>query len=86
MAGSRRLSWSLTMLAAVALIARGIFLGRPVTAMHAAAAALFLVAGLGLHVLSFDLAGEMLIAGSGLVLMWPTSSHPRPAPYPGCGP
>ncbi|KAA1247249.1 hypothetical protein F0Q45_22630, partial [Mycobacterium simiae] len=34
-----RLSWSLTILAAVALIARGIFLGRPVTAMHAIAAA-----------------------------------------------
>ncbi|EUA12263.1 hypothetical protein I546_2271 [Mycobacterium kansasii 732] len=77
-----RLSWSLTILAAVALIARGIFLGRPVTAMHAAAAALFLVAGLGLHVLSFDLAGETLIAGSGLVLMWPTSSHPRPGDLP----
>ncbi|CAM4067369.1 Lysylphosphatidylglycerol biosynthesis bifunctional protein LysX [Mycobacterium basiliense] len=77
-----RLSWSLTILAAVALIARGIFLGRPVTAMHATAAAFFLVAGLGLHVLSFDLVGEALIAGSGMVLMWPTSSHPRPEDLP----
>ena len=34
-----RLAWSLTILAAVALIARGIFLGRPVTAAHAIAAA-----------------------------------------------
>ncbi|MCV7074577.1 bifunctional lysylphosphatidylglycerol flippase/synthetase MprF [Mycobacterium szulgai] len=72
-----RLAWSLTVLAAVALIARGIFLGRPVTAMHAAAAAGFLVVGLGAHVLSFDLLGDVLIAGSGLVLMWSTAAHPR---------
>jgi lysylphosphatidylglycerol synthetase-like protein (DUF2156 family) len=73
-----RLGWSLTVLAAVALIARGIFLGRPVTAMHAVAAAGLVVAGLGAHVLSFDLLGDMLIAGSGLALMWPTAAHPQP--------
>jgi len=72
-----RLGWSLTVLAAVALIARGIFLGRPVTTMHAAGAGLFVLAGLGSHVLSFDLLGDLLIAGSGMVLMWSTSSHPR---------
>jgi lysylphosphatidylglycerol synthetase-like protein (DUF2156 family) len=77
-----RLGWSLTVLAAVILIARGIFLGRPVTATHAIAAALFLLAGLGLHMLAFDLPGDWLIAGSGLVLMWPTSSHPRPTDLP----
>lgn len=75
---SDRLGWSLTVLAAVALIARGIFLGRPVTTMHAAVAALCVVAGLGSHVLGFDLIGDVLIAASGLVLMWPTSSHPQP--------
>ncbi len=79
---ANRLGWSLTVLAAVILIARGIFLGRPVTATHAIAAALFLLAGLGLHVLAFDLPGDWLIAGSGLVLMWPTSSHPRPTDLP----
>ncbi len=73
-----RLGWSLTVLAAVALIARGIFLGRPVTTMHAGVAALSVLAGLGSHVVGFDLSGDLLIAGSGLVLMWPTSSHPRP--------
>jgi lysylphosphatidylglycerol synthetase-like protein (DUF2156 family) len=73
-----RLGWSLTVLAAVAFIARGIFLGRPVTAMHAAAAGIFVFAGLGGHVLSFDLLGDVLIAGSGLVLMWPTSARRRP--------
>ena len=39
-----RLAWSLTILAAVALIARGIFLGRPVTAAHATAAMVVLLA------------------------------------------
>ena len=77
-----RLGWSLTVLAAVALIARGIFLGRPVTTMHAAIAALFVLAGLGSHVLGFDLFGDLLIASSGTMLMWPTSSHPRPEDLP----
>jgi lysylphosphatidylglycerol synthetase-like protein (DUF2156 family) len=77
-----RLGWSLTVLAAVALIARGIFLGRPVTTTHAAGAALFVLVGLGSHVLSFDLLGDVLIASSGLVLMWPMSSHPRPEDLP----
>jgi lysylphosphatidylglycerol synthetase-like protein (DUF2156 family) len=73
-----RLVWSLTVLAAVALIARGIFLGRPVTATHAGAAVAVLVAGIGAHVLSFDILGDVLIAGSGLVLMWPTSARRQP--------
>ncbi|HUE33001.1 MAG TPA: phosphatidylglycerol lysyltransferase domain-containing protein, partial [Mycobacterium sp.] len=80
-----RLGWSLTVFAAVALIARGIFLGRPVTATHAAAAAFFVLGGLGAHVLSFDLLGSLLIVSSGLVLMWPTSSHPRPEDLPQVG-
>jgi lysylphosphatidylglycerol synthetase-like protein (DUF2156 family) len=77
-----RLGWSLAILGAVAFIARGIFLGRPVTAMHATASAFFVLAGLGAHVLSFDQLGNLLIVGSGLVLMWPTSSHPRPEDLP----
>lgn len=77
-----RLAWSLTVLVAVAWIARGIFLGRPVTAVHAVAAGFCVLAGLGLHVLSFDLLGDLMIAGSGLVLMWPTTSHPRPEDLP----
>lgn len=79
---SDRLAWSLTVLVAVAWMARGIFLGRPVTTMHAAVAAFFVLAGLGLHVLSFDLLGDVVIASSGMVLMWPTTSHPRPADLP----
>jgi lysylphosphatidylglycerol synthetase-like protein (DUF2156 family) len=73
-----RLEWSLTVLAAVAFVARGIFLGRPVTARHATAAAVVLFAGIAAHVLSFDLLGDVLIAGSGLALMWPTSARRQP--------
>jgi lysylphosphatidylglycerol synthetase-like protein (DUF2156 family) len=74
-----RLAWSLTILTAVALIARGIFLGRPVTAAHAWLALVAVLAGLGAHVLVFDLFGNLLIASAGAVLMWPTGARPNPA-------
>lgn len=74
-----RLAWSLTVLAAVTLIARGIFLGRPVTAAHALFAASAVLAGFGAHILALDLLGNLLIAVSGLVLMWPTTARPQPA-------
>jgi lysylphosphatidylglycerol synthetase-like protein (DUF2156 family) len=77
-----RLAWMLTILTAVALIARGIFLGRPVTAAHATAAMVVLLVGLGAHVLSFDLLGNVLIAGAGWVLMLPTTSQARPDDLP----
>ena len=77
-----RLAWSLAVLAGVAMIARGIFLGRPVTPAHAAAAGAAVIAGLGLHVLSFPVLGNMLIAGAGLALMWPTRSSPQPDALP----
>jgi lysylphosphatidylglycerol synthetase-like protein (DUF2156 family) len=77
-----RLAWSLTILAAVALVARGIFLGRPVTARHAVAAVLLVVVGLGAHVVAFDLLGDVLIVASGLALMWPTSARQQPADLP----
>jgi len=54
-----RLAWSLTILTAIALIARGIFLGRPVTAAHAWLALVAVLAGLGAHVLVFDLLGNL---------------------------
>jgi lysylphosphatidylglycerol synthetase-like protein (DUF2156 family) len=74
-----RLAWSLTLLSAIALIARGIFLGRPVTAAHAWLALAATLAGLGAHVLVFDLLGNMLIVAAGGLLMWPTSARPNPA-------
>jgi lysylphosphatidylglycerol synthetase-like protein (DUF2156 family) len=75
---SDRLEWSLTVLVAVALVVRGLFLGRPVTARHAAVAAIVLVVGIGARVLSFDLLGGALIAGSGLALMWPVTARRQP--------
>ena len=73
-----RFGWSVALLAAVALIARGIFLGRPVTTGHAAAAAAAVGAGLGAHFLSFGVVGNSLVAGSGLALTWPTTAKPQP--------
>jgi lysylphosphatidylglycerol synthetase-like protein (DUF2156 family) len=77
-----RLAWSMTILGAVALVARGVFLGRPVTAQHATAAVTVAVTGMGAHLLSLGPLGNALIVGSGLVLMWPTSAHPEPADLP----
>jgi lysylphosphatidylglycerol synthetase-like protein (DUF2156 family) len=74
-----RLAWSLTILTAVALIARGIFLGRPVTAAHAWLSLAAVLAGLGAHVLVFDVLGNLLIASAGALLMWPTAARPNPA-------
>jgi hypothetical protein len=65
-------------LAAAALIARGIFLGRPVTTRHAMGAVGVLCAGLCARVVSLGLLGNSLVAGSGLVLMWPTTARPQP--------
>ncbi len=73
-----RFGWSVALLAAVALIARGVFLGRPVTTGHTLTAAATICAGLGTHFLSFGVFGNMLIAGSGLVLMLPTAAQPQP--------
>ncbi|WP_241524304.1 bifunctional lysylphosphatidylglycerol flippase/synthetase MprF [Mycobacterium paraense] len=73
-----RFGWSIALLAAAALIARGVFLGRPVTAGHATLAAAAAGAGLCAHFLSFGVLGNILIAGSGLALMAPTTAKPQP--------
>jgi lysylphosphatidylglycerol synthetase-like protein (DUF2156 family) len=73
-----RFGWSVALLTAVALIARGIFLGRPVTIGHAAIAAAAVAAGLFAHFLSFGVLGNVLVAGSGLALMLPTTARPQP--------
>ncbi|CAN5792539.1 bifunctional lysylphosphatidylglycerol flippase/synthetase MprF [soil metagenome] len=77
-----RLAWSLTILAAVVLISRGIFLGRPVTAGHATIAAVAVLTGIGAHIVSFDLLGDVVIASGGLALMWPRSAQPQPTKLP----
>ena len=73
-----RFGWSVALLCAAALIARGIFLGRPVTSAHAMYAAAAVGAGLGAHFLSWAVLGNVLIAGSGLALMSPTTARPQP--------
>lgn len=70
--------WSVALFAAAALIARGIFLGRPVVIGHAVAAATVVGAGLCAHFLSLGVLGNILIGGSGLVLMLPTTTQPQP--------
>lgn len=56
----------------------GHFLGRPVTAGHATTAAATVGAGLCAHFLSLGLPGNILVAGSRLALMWPTTTQPQP--------
>jgi lysylphosphatidylglycerol synthetase-like protein (DUF2156 family) len=73
-----RLAWSLTILVAAGFIARGIFLGRPVTGGHAALAGTAVLGGLALHVLLSPGLGDVLIAVAGLLLMWPTRARPQP--------
>lgn len=73
-----RFGWSVALLAAVVLIARGVFLGRPVTPRHAVGAAALLSAGIFAHFLSLGAWGNTLVAASGLVLMWPTSAEAQP--------
>ena len=76
------LAWSMTILTAVVLIARGIFLGRPVTAGHATAAMVVCIAGIVAVFLAFDLPGNLLLVSSAVVLMLPTSACPNPADLP----
>lgn len=76
------LAWSVTLLTGVLLIARGVFLGRPVTAGHATAALAVLLAGLSAAFLAFDLLGNSLMIAAAVVLMWPTSARPNPADLP----
>jgi lysylphosphatidylglycerol synthetase-like protein (DUF2156 family) len=73
-----RFGWSMALLAAVALIARGVFLGRPVTGGHALIAATLVCAGVFAHVLTHGVLGDILVAGSGLALMLPTTARPQP--------
>ncbi|OYN74453.1 bifunctional lysylphosphatidylglycerol flippase/synthetase MprF [Mycolicibacterium sphagni] len=75
---SGRLAWSLSLLALVMFLARGISLSRPVSYAHATAATAVLLSGLGAHVLGLGFAGDALVASTGLALMWPIASRPGP--------
>src|SRR5271168_875188 len=77
-----RLTWSLSLLLAVILAARGILVGRPVTVSHATAAMVVFLAGAGAHLLSLELLGDGLVVGAAVVLVWPMPSRPDPAALP----
>lgn len=77
-----RLVWSLSVLGMVAFIARGIFLGRPVTVRHAGAASALVATGIGADIVSFPVLGNLMIATAGLALMWPESAPAQPSALP----
>ncbi|MBS4729261.1 DUF2156 domain-containing protein [Mycobacterium sp. SM1] len=79
---TKRLTWSLSLLVMAMFAARGILLGRPVTVTHTATAAVMLLTGLGAHLLSLELPGDGLVAGTGLALTWPMPSRRDPAALP----
>lgn len=70
--------WSLTLTAAVMLLARGIHLGRPVTATHAATASALLFTGVLVRLLSFPLIGDALVIAAAATLVAPMASRPDP--------
>jgi lysylphosphatidylglycerol synthetase-like protein (DUF2156 family) len=75
----REPDWVLTIFVAVAFIARGIFLGRPVTAAHAWMALALLVACFAARVLFIEAFGNAFMIAAGVALMWPTAARPNPA-------
>jgi lysylphosphatidylglycerol synthetase-like protein (DUF2156 family) len=78
----REPEWVLTIFVAVAFIARGIFLGRPVTAAHAWMAMALLIAGFAARVVFVDALGNAFMVAAGVALMWPTAARPNPADLP----
>lgn len=61
--------WPRTVLLCVGFIARGIFLGRPVTYGHAAWAGAAVLVAFGMHVLQFEGAGDALVVAARLILI-----------------
>lgn len=70
--------WSISLMLAVALGARGIRLGRPVTAAHAAVAGLLMLAGLSAHLLASPIAAGIFLVAAVAALFAPMASRPDP--------
>jgi lysylphosphatidylglycerol synthetase-like protein (DUF2156 family) len=68
--------WVITLSLVVALVARGIHLGRPITVPHAAAAALLLLGACEAYLLSWTPADLALIVGAAAAIASPTASRP----------
>lgn len=68
------------LLGAVALLLiRGVYLGRPITARHAAAAAVLVLGGVGAHLLTAHTVRDVLILAAAASLVAPAASKPDPA-------
>ncbi|TVX97468.1 DUF2156 domain-containing protein [Mycolicibacterium porcinum] len=74
--------WFLSVLGTVGFIARGILLGRPVTARHAGAALALVVTGISAHIVSLPVLGNLMVVGAGLALMWPESALAQTSALP----
>ncbi|MFC9787316.1 bifunctional lysylphosphatidylglycerol flippase/synthetase MprF [Rhodococcus sp. NPDC127528] len=74
--------WVFALALAALFVARGVHLGRPVTAAHAAAAAATVLAALMIQATGHSAIALTVLALSGLVLMWPASSRPQPERLP----
>ena len=79
---AERSATDVTLMAVVVMIARGIHLGRPITATHALAALTLVIAAIGAHVLSVPLLGDAMAVGAAAALVWPMPSKPDPDAVP----
>lgn len=70
--------WSVTMVLGLALVARGIYLGRPITAAHTLTAALLLGLGLWARGASLSVFGDALMVAAAAALVAPTASRADP--------
>jgi len=73
---------SAALTAAVAVVARGVYLGRPVTAAHAAMALLLLFGVVGAHLIGASLWCATMAVAAAAALACPTASRPDPAAVP----
>lgn len=74
--------WPATLAAVVVVVARGIHLGRPMTAGHAATALLLGLAGVGAHLRGEPLVSAALTVPAAVALTWPTASRPDSVALP----
>lgn len=74
--------WSISLILAMTVGARGIYLGRPLTTNHAALAALLVLAGVSAYQLSNPVAAQILIVVAVAALFAPASSRPDPRELP----
>ncbi len=75
-------TWSLSLIIAVVVVARGLFQGRSVTSSHVITAVFVLLTGVGAHLFSFELLRDALTVSAGVILVWPVPSRTDPHQLP----